>query len=117
MTRLSLLLTLLLALGVSSVAAAQVQPPPKAPTFQKMPDSSPAWLKGYRFRWAVQVVGDPGKNKAKTVAVSLPTGGRLAKNARDVAVQSAGGDVLPSAVLSHDPAGDTLVQFQRHGDD
>ena len=25
--------------------------------------------------------------------------------------------MLPSTVLSHDPAGDTVVQFQRRGDD
>jgi tetratricopeptide (TPR) repeat protein len=96
---------------------AQVQPAPRAPQVQTLPGKPPAWLKGFRFRWPVQVVGDPAKQKNTTVVVTLPTGGRLKPQATDIAVQSASGEVLPSTALSHDPAGDTVVQFQRHGND
>src|SRR4051794_40126025 len=104
------------ALALTALGAG-AQPLPKAPVFQKPLEKAPAWLKGYRFRWPIQVVGDPAKQKAQTVIVTLPSGGRLKAKAADVAVQAANGDVLPSVVLSHDPAGDTIVQFQRRGDD
>src|SRR5947209_10395473 len=98
-------------------ARAPILPLPKAPVVLGLPDNPPAWLKGFRCRWAVQVVGDPAKQKAQTVVVALPTGGRLDPKAPALAVQSAGGKVLPAAVLSHDPAGDTLLQFQRNDND
>ena len=44
-----------------------------------------------------------------------PTGGWLKPDAADVVVQTAGGQVLPVVVLSHDPAGETIIQFKRNG--
>src|SRR5947209_5484100 len=99
--------TVLLA-AVALAAPVPVLPPPKTPIVQTLPDNPPAWIKGFRLRWAVQVVGDPAKQKAQSVVATLPTGGRL--NAKAVAVQSASGKVLPSLVLSHDPLGDTVLQ-------
>jgi tetratricopeptide (TPR) repeat protein len=77
------------------------------------PPQAPAWPEGYRVRWPLQVVGDPAKQTAQTVIASLPTGGWLKPDASDVAVYSASGKPLPLRILSHHPAGDTLIQFQR----
>ena len=49
--------------------------------------------------------------------VSLPTGGWLKPDGSDLAVQAANGKLLPLAVLSHDPAGETIIQFKRNGND
>src|SRR5262249_10876336 len=53
----------------------------------------------------------------KTVTARLPTGGWLKPDGSDVALQTASGKIVPVAVLSHDPAGDTIVQFPRNGND
>jgi tetratricopeptide (TPR) repeat protein len=82
-----------------------------------LPPQSPAWLDGYRIRWPLRVTGDPAKQTAKTIIASLPTGGWLRPDASDVVVQTAAGQVVPVKVLSHDQAGETIIQFKRHGDD
>lgn len=82
-----------------------------------LPPQSPAWLDGHQIRWAVRVAGEPSQQTAQSVVVSLPTGGWLKPDASDLAVQGADGKPLPAVVLSHDPEGETLVQFKRRADD
>src|SRR5262249_6680590 len=90
---------------------------PPANPVEPLPDKPPAWLDGYRMRWPLRVVGDPAKQKSTSVIASVATGGWLKADASDVAVQTAGGELLPVAVLSHDPAGETIIQFPRKGND
>lgn len=82
-----------------------------------LPPQTPAWLVGYQVRWPVRVCGEPIHQESKTVIVSLPGGGRLKADGSDVVAQSPAGQVLPVVVLSHDPLGDTIVQFKRHGNE
>lgn len=82
-----------------------------------LPPQTPAWLDGYAVRWPVRVLGVPSEQTAQSVIVSLPTGGWLKPDASDIAVQSAGGKLLPVLVLAHDPTGDTIIQFKRNGSD
>jgi tetratricopeptide (TPR) repeat protein len=114
LTRLCGLLGLLLA-GRADAAPPPV--PPKKTMVLPLPDKAPAWLAGYRFRWPLRVIGDPAKQKSQSVITSVPTGGWLRPDATDIAVQTAAGEVLPIAVLSHEPAGETIVQFPRKGND
>src|SRR5271154_1268022 len=74
---------------------------------------APLWLEGYQVRWPVRILGEPVLQSAQTVLVNLPTGGWLKPDASDLAVQAATGDLLPAAVLSHDPTGHTILQFKR----
>jgi len=104
---------LTLALLISSAA----EPPKKGPALQELPAQSPAWLEGYRLRWPLGIVGDPAKQKNDTIIARIPTGGWLKRDAADLAIQSASGLTLPLQVLSHDPAGDTIIQFKRNGND
>jgi tetratricopeptide (TPR) repeat protein len=112
-TGLAALLLTLAALGRAQAPAWKAP----APVFQELPTEAPAWLESYRVRWPLRIVADPAKQKAETVIVSLPTGGWLKPDASDLAIQNARGEVLPIQVLSHDPAGDTIVQFKRSGAD
>jgi tetratricopeptide (TPR) repeat protein len=82
-----------------------------------LPPQSPDWLKGYKVRWPLRVSGDLTKQTAKTIIASLPTGGCLKPDASDVVVLTAGGKVVPVVVLSHDAAGETIIQFKRNGND
>jgi tetratricopeptide (TPR) repeat protein len=85
---------------------------------EKLPDKPPAWLDGFRIRYPLRVVGDPAAyTTSKTVVARLPTGGWLRPDGSDLVVQTAAGKEIPVAVLSHDPAGDTIIQFQRNGND
>src|SRR4051794_10543383 len=102
---------------VASLAAAAPPAPAKGIAIESLPAKAPAWLEGYRLRWPLRIVGDPAKQSAKSIITSLPTGGWLKPDASDVAVQTAAGVVLPVAVLSHDPNGETLLQFPRKGND
>jgi tetratricopeptide (TPR) repeat protein len=68
-------------------------------------------------RWPLQLFGDPAKQAAQSVIASLPTGGWLKADASDVVVFSAAGKALPVQVLSHHPAGETIIQFQRDGNE
>ena len=81
------------------------------------PEASPAWLKGYEVRYLLRAVGNRPKSPQKSLVAQLPTGGWLKADASDLAVQCADGARIAHAVLSHDPQGDTIVQFPRHGDD
>jgi tetratricopeptide (TPR) repeat protein len=82
-----------------------------------LPPQTPAWLDGYAVRWPVRVIGWPIEQTGQSVLVSLPTGGWLKADASDIVVQAASGKLLPVAVLSHDPTGDTIIQFARNGND
>lgn len=98
-------------------ACAPAADPPPPDKGDKLPDKSPAWLAGYRVRYPLRIVGDPAVSKAKSVVAKLPTGGWLKADGSDIAIQSAAGQAIPVAVLSHDPLGDTLIQFPRSGND
>jgi tetratricopeptide (TPR) repeat protein len=110
-----------LALALLWVASATGQPPkgPKVPPLvaQEQPAKPPAWPAGYSVRWPLRLIGDPTKQTAQTVLASVPTCGRLKPDASDIVVQAASGELLPCTVVSHDPAGDTIVQFQRKGNE
>lgn len=106
---------LLLALALALPGAASAQPPPINVVHPLPP--APPWLDGFQVRWPVRVAGNLAKQTtAKTVLVALPTGGWLKPDATDLAAQAPDGTLLPLAVLSHDPAGSTIVQFKRAGD-
>src|SRR5262245_41870846 len=94
-------------------------PPPPVPVnaVQPLPDKAPAWVDGYRLRWPLRIIGDPSKQKSVSVIASIPTGDWLKADASDIAVQAATGELLPVAVLSHDPAGETIIQFPRKNND
>lgn len=104
-------------LGLALINASTAQTPKKGPDIQELPTQAPAWLEGYRIRWPLGVAGDPTKQKTETVIACIPTGGWLKPDAADLAVQAASGQTLPVQVLSHDPAGDTIIQFKRNGND
>jgi tetratricopeptide (TPR) repeat protein len=78
---------------------------------------APPWLAGFQARWPVRIIGDPVKQTAKSVLVSIPTGGWLKPDASDLAVQTADGKLPLFQVVSHDPSGETIIQFQRQGND
>ncbi len=78
---------------------------------------APPWVEGYELRWPVRVLGEPGTQAAQSVLVSLPSGGWLKPDASDLVVQGADGQLLPAVVLSHDPAGETIIQLKRRGND
>src|ERR1035438_3046415 len=95
----------ILVLGFSpTLAAAQ----PMVTVVHPLPPQAPPWLAGYCVRWPVRVLGEPIAQTAQSVLVRLPTGGWLKADASDVAVQTGTGKLLSLAVLSHDPAGDTI---------
>jgi tetratricopeptide (TPR) repeat protein len=99
-------------------AAGQVPGEAKLNVVHPLPPQAPPWLEGYALRWPVRVLGEFAKQQdCKSVVVSLPTGGWVRPDAADLAVQAGSGKLLPLAVLSHDPTGDTIVQFKRNGDD
>jgi tetratricopeptide (TPR) repeat protein len=110
-------LALLLPLLHGDRAFAQVPGEAQLNIAHPLPPQSPAWLPGYQVRWPVRVVGEASKQEAQTVIVTIPTGGWLKPDASDLAVQTADGKVAPLAILSHDPTGDTLIQFKRRGND
>jgi hypothetical protein len=82
-----------------------------------LPAQAPPWPDGYQIRWPVRTIGDVPKLTAQTILVSLPTGGWLKPDASDLAVQTADGKLLSHLVLSGDPAGETIIQFKRNGND
>ena len=101
-------LLLLLALPV----LAQTNPPPRV----EPAPAGPAWLAGYRLRWPLRVVGQfPSNDARQSVIALIPAGGWLKPDGSDVAIQGADGAVIPLRVLSHDPTGNTIVQFERQG--
>ncbi|MGE0606992.1 MAG: PKD domain-containing protein [Pirellulales bacterium] len=91
--------------------------PPHNPV-EAIPEQPPNWLAGYQVRYTLRVTGlDVAASTSKSIVTRLPTGGWLKADGSDIAVQTADGTLLPVAVLSHAPAGDTLIQFPRHGAD
>ena len=60
--------------------------------------------------WAIRRIARP-----RSVIASVPTGGRAMKDASDVVVQLRNGRTVPTTVLSHDLAGNTIIQFLRDG--
>src|SRR5262245_50765557 len=102
-TRPSIAVLLLLA------GTARAQPmPPQLNIVNPLPPHAPAWVEGFQIRWPVRVLGTPAQMpESQSVMVTLPTGGWLKADASDLAVQAANGKLLPLAVLSHDPAGET----------
>ena len=80
-----------------------------------VPPQAPAWPEGYQVRWPVRVIGTAGQQPARTVLVSLPTGGWLRPDAGDLMVVGPAGKPLDFLVHSHSTLGDTLIQFRRVG--
>lgn len=112
----------LLTVVLSAPCAALAQAPPAAAApkipVEPMPDAPPTWLAGYRVRFPLRVVGDPAAQAASaTVMARLPASGWLKPDGSDVAVQNAAGQPVPVSVISHDPAGDTIIQFPRSAND
>ncbi len=115
-----ILLPLFALLAASPCGTARAQAPVEAKwnLVHPLPPQAPPWLDGYAVRWPVRVLGEFSKQAdAKTVLVSVPTSGWLKPDASDLAVQTGAGAVLPAHVVSHDPLGDTIVQFPRNGID
>ncbi len=81
------------------------------------PAKSPAWVDGYRVRFVVRAAVDPVLNKSESISVSLPVGSWLNPDGTDIVAQTRGGQAIPVYVVSHDPKGNTIVQFKRNGDD
>jgi tetratricopeptide (TPR) repeat protein len=108
-----------IAIGLMLLAAAPVLPaaPPPAPVAAPAPPPPPAWVAGYRVRFPLRLVGDFTSEKLQTESViaRLPAAGYLRPDGSDIAVQSQDGQMIPVSVLSHNPAGDTLIQFKRMG--
>ncbi len=73
------------------------------------------WVPGYRIRYPLRLAVDPSSASNATVMARLPTGGWVKPDASDIVVQSGSGALLPVAVLSHDPRGCTIIQFNRSG--
>ena len=109
----ALTLTITILLLASAPADAQ----PMVNAVHPLPPQAPAWLDGYSVRWPVRILGEPIAQVADSVIVSVPSGGWLKVDASDIAVQTGSGKRLPVAILSHDPAGDTILQFKRNGND
>lgn len=82
-----------------------------------VPGVTPPWVPGYRIRYTLRVLGDVLNTPSKTIVARIPTGGWLKPDATDIQVRSANGKVIPVAVVSHDPKGDTLIQFRHNGMD
>ncbi|NQU09720.1 hypothetical protein HQ590_02940, partial [bacterium] len=110
---LAVLLVGLVALTVQGIAADPAPPPP--PRVEADP-AGPAWVPGYRIRWPLRLVGDHGTNeRPRSVIALIPGGGWLKPDGSDITVQSADGTVIPMRIVSHDPTGNTIVQFERQG--
>src|SRR5581483_11124097 len=106
-------ITVCLLLALAGRAAAQ---PAQVNVVHPLPPAPP-WVEGYLLRWPVRVLGEPSKQVAQSALVSLPTGGWLKPDASDLVVQAANGQLLPAVIRSHEPAGETIVQFKRSGND
>lgn len=99
---------------------AQAPTPAKVEKFNPvlpLPEKSPPWIAGYRIRWPLRVIGDLKKQTAKSIITSLPTGGWLKPDGSDLIAQTAAGELVPVSVLSHDPNGETIIQFKRKAAD
>ena len=99
---------------ISSFLQAAPAPAPAAP-----PPPPPAWVPGYRVRFPLRMVGDftSDARKSESVLARLPAAGWVRADGTDICVQAQDGELLPASVLSHNPTGDTLIQFKRRGND
>ncbi len=102
---------------IVSTSLADDPPAPPPNVVEELPAVAPAWLDGYRIRYPLRFIGDPAKTAFQSVIAILPTGGWLKPDGSDVAVQNAAGQLIPVDVLSHNPTGDTVIQFKRNGND
>lgn len=117
---------------VTGLASAQA-PVPAAAQLNEPPTPAPAWIAGYRVRYALRVVDDPTPpvvpaaaagapatpipTQPATVVARIPASGWLKPDGSDIAVLASTGEALAVSILSHDPAGDTIIQFPRKGND
>ncbi len=106
---------LVLFLGTSTGWSAPPAPVPAA----AVPPPPPPWVAGYRVRFPMRLVGDFTNAKliTESVIARLPAAGWLRSDGSDIVAQTQDGEVIPVTILSHNPAGDTLIQFKRHGND
>ena len=81
------------------------------------PAAHPLWVDGYRVRYLLRVIGDLRQEKPQTVIARVPTGGWLKSDVSDLVATTTTGKRIPLFVLSHDPSGDTIIQFRRQGKD
>ena len=115
LTPLAILMCVFVAHFATTTASAQ---PAAAPGLvAKDPPTPPAWLPGYKFRYPVRVLGKVADFKSQSILLRLPTGGWLNAEGTDVGIQTQAGQALPVHVISHDPAGETIIQFKRNGND
>lgn len=80
----------------------------------------PPWIPGYRVRFPIRLTGDYANPKTRTrsAVAQIPAAGYLRADGSDLVVQAADGTEIPARIVSHNPAGDTLIQFKRQdGDD
>jgi tetratricopeptide (TPR) repeat protein len=88
------------------------------PLVPRDPPAPPAWLAGYKYRYPVRVLGKVADFKTQqSILLRLPTGGWLMPDGGDVAITTTAGAAIPVTVISHDPAGETIIQFKRNGND
>lgn len=101
--------------GAASICFA-ADPPLHNPV-NDVPKESPAWLPGYQLRFPLRAVGDRTKSTAQSIIARVPTGGWLKPDGSDIAVQNSAGERVPIRILSHDPHGETMIQFRRREND
>ncbi len=99
--------------GLQSAAPATPAPAPAAPA----PPPPPAWVAGYRVRFPLRPFGDIEKLPTESVVARLPAAGYVRPDGSDIVVQAQDGKLIPVTILSHNPTGDTLIQFKRQGND
>ncbi len=99
---------------ISSFAAAASTAP--GPSTAPPP---PTWVAGYRVRFPLRVLVDftTEKQAAESVIARIPAAGWLRADGSDICVQAQDGTIIPVAILSHNPRGDTLIQFKRRAND
>ncbi len=75
----------------------------------------PPWVPGYHVRFPLRLTGDPANPKTRTrsVVAQIPAAGYLRADGSDLLAQAADGTLIPVRVISHNPGGDTLIQFKR----
>ncbi len=81
------------------------------------PVTDPPWVEGFRVRYKLRVIGELRSDEHRTIIARVPTGGWLNPDASDIVVTTATGEKIPVFVLSHDPTGDTIIQFWRNDRD
>lgn len=118
----ALSLAALVACCAAFAETASAQAPPAAENkpinqVDEPPSPGPRWVPGYRFRYPLRVVGELGKQSPQSVIAKIPTGGWLRPDAADLTMQTADGKEHPVNVLSHDPLGDTVIQFRMSGEE